>query len=129
MLWSRNYWTDRQIKKRHCMRKGNRPNTRGRGIDRVRKEELALKGGPADPEALTTGELQTRFVIIDGPRSPTAGDTHYISITGTWTARRSEAARFYFFQDAKDFALRHKIALTQSTYIGREHFTEFELQG
>ena len=84
---------------------------------------------PAPREAKRNEPSQTRFVIIVGQRPRTGFCTHYLSTAGTRTALRSEAARFYFFEDAKDFAKRLNIALSRETYIGRENFTDSELEG
>ncbi len=72
---------------------------------------------------------QTRFVIFAGPQQHTAPGTRYISKNGSATDLRSQAAKFYTFTDAKDFAAQHHIMLNALTYIGQEDFPEIELQG
>ena len=71
---------------------------------------------------------QTRFVIFAGPQQHKAPGTRYISKNGSATDLRSQAAKFYTFNDAEDFAEQHHVTLNALTYIGQEDFPEFELQ-
>ena len=71
---------------------------------------------------------ETLFVIFAGPEQHGGPGTHYISKEGATTTYRHDAARFYSFPDAEDFAERHNITLTAMTYIGRGVFSVFELQ-
>jgi hypothetical protein len=70
---------------------------------------------------------QTLFVIFSGPQQHAAPGTRYIAQDGSTTGRRSQAATFVTFHDAKDFAEHHGIVLDAHTYIGQEDFTAFEL--
>ncbi|MEP6959205.1 MAG: hypothetical protein ABI980_10795 [Nitrospirota bacterium] len=72
---------------------------------------------------------QTLFVIFSRPQLHGEPGTHYISKDGLRTDLRSKAAQFYSFQEAKDFAEHRNITFTALTYIGREDFTDLELQG
>jgi len=67
------------------------------------------------------------FVIFFGPQQYRGPGTRYYANDATVTAIKSKAAKFYLFEDARDFAERNKIELTALTYIGRESFSEFEL--
>lgn len=70
-----------------------------------------------------------RYVIFDGPQQHKAPGTRYISKNGSATDLRSQSAKFYTFNDAKDFAEQNHVTLNTLTYIGQEDFPEFELQG
>lgn len=72
---------------------------------------------------------QTLFVIFSGPQQHAAPGTRYIAQDGSTTTIRSKAARFYSWDEAKDFADRMGIALTALKYIGQEDFTDFDLHG
>ncbi|MEP6959154.1 MAG: hypothetical protein ABI980_10540 [Nitrospirota bacterium] len=67
------------------------------------------------------------FVIFAGPQQQGGPGIHYISKDGIPTAYRHEAAKFDTLQDAKDFLEHKHVALTATTYIGQEDFTEFEI--
>ena len=68
------------------------------------------------------------FVIFARPQQHGRPGTLYIAKDGTRTERKFRAAKFYSFEDAKDFAKDKKIKLTALTYIGQEDFTDFEIQ-
>jgi len=70
----------------------------------------------------------TLWVIFAGPEPVKGPGTRYVAHDGTVTANRSDAARFYSFDDAAEFAKQKKIELTAIRYIGRAEFTDFEIQ-
>ena len=61
----------------------------------------------------------TMFVIFDGPQHGGPG-TRYIAKDGSTTDTRSQAARFHSHAEAKDFADKVGIVLTNGVYIGQE---------
>ena len=72
---------------------------------------------------------QTLFVIFAGPQQQVASGTCYIAQDASLTMMRSNAARFYRFAEAKEFAKEHHIALNGRTYIGLEDFTDVDMEG
>lgn len=67
------------------------------------------------------------FVIFARPEQ-FKGSNHYYAADGTVTSDRRKAEKFYFHEDAKDFASRMGIDLTGTIpYIGRETFLKNEL--
>ena len=71
---------------------------------------------------------QTLFVIFTGPKKHEEAGTRYIANDGSTTTSRLLAARFWTYWDAKAFAELNHVALNALTYIGREYFTDFEVQ-
>jgi hypothetical protein len=72
---------------------------------------------------------QPWFVIFAGLNQRAGGGSRYISNDRSPTTIRSKAARFWTYWDAKAFAEMNHIALNALTYIDREYFTDFEVQG
>lgn len=60
---------------------------------------------------------QTWFVIVTGPQPHIAPGTCYIAHDASPTMMRSNAARFFSFADAKEFAEKNHIGLNADTYI------------
>lgn len=71
---------------------------------------------------------QTRFVIFASPQQHNAPGTFYMANNGSTTDLRFQAAKFLTFDEAKAFAEKNHITLTGPAYIGREDFTESEVQ-
>lgn len=67
------------------------------------------------------------FVIFAGPQQYKGPGTRYFARDASVTDIRSKAAKFYSFEDAKDFAARNNIELTALRYIGKESFSDNEL--
>jgi|KBSSwiStaDraftv2_1062776.scaffolds.fasta_scaffold5374142_1 hypothetical protein len=72
---------------------------------------------------------QTRFVIFAGPNQHAGPGSRYIANDKSTTTIRTKAARFWTYWDAKAFAEMNQIALSGLTFIDREYFTDFEVQG
>jgi len=72
---------------------------------------------------------QSLFVILTGPQKQVVPSACYIALDGNPTMRRSKAARFSSYADAKEFAKESRILLNGHTYIGLEDFTDLELKG
>ena len=72
---------------------------------------------------------QTRFVIFAGTNQHAEPGSRYIANDRSTTTIRTNAARFWTYWDAKAFAEMNQIALSGLTFIDREYFTDFEVQG
>lgn len=70
---------------------------------------------------------QTLFVIFASPQQFGGPGNRYIAQDGSITDIRSKAARFYSWNDAKDFADEKGIVLGGPIDIGQEEFAPFEL--
>lgn len=69
----------------------------------------------------------TLFVIFASPQN-LSGPNRYFRQDCTTTDIASLAAKFWTWQDAKDFADEKGIKLNAVQHIGQEDFTEFDLQ-
>ncbi len=67
------------------------------------------------------------WVIFFGPQNM-GGPNKYYDRNGKVTGTRTEAAYFYTFEDAKEFADKMKIELSAIVYIGQEDFTQSETE-
>ena len=70
---------------------------------------------------------ENRFVIFSGPQQHQRPGTKYYALDGGVTDSKSTAAKFYSWDDAKEFADEKKIELTTYDYIGQEDFLHHEL--
>ena len=66
----------------------------------------------------------TMFVILTNPQQYGRPGTRYIAKDGTKTEIISQAAKFYSFADAQEFAKQMNIELTALTYIGQDDFID-----
>ena len=66
----------------------------------------------------------TMFVILTNPQQYGRPGTRYIAKDGTKTEIISQAAKFYSFADAQEFAKQMNIELTALTYIGQDVFID-----
>jgi len=66
----------------------------------------------------------TMFAIFAGPQQHDHPGTRYIAKDGTKTEIISQAAKFYSFADAQEFAKQMNIELTALTYIGQDDFID-----
>ena len=66
----------------------------------------------------------TMFVIFTSPQQHGRRGTRYIAKDGTKTEIISQAAKFYSFADAQEFAKQMNIELTELTYIGQDDFID-----
>ncbi len=66
----------------------------------------------------------TLFVIFTSPQQHGLPGTRYIAKDGTKTEIISQAAKFYSFADAQEFAKQMNIELTALTYIGHDDFID-----
>ena len=71
---------------------------------------------------------QTLWVIFAGPQQFGGPGTQYIDKDGKPTDIRGRAAKFYTSTYVQEFAKMMNIKLTETTYIGQEDFTDFEIQ-
>lgn len=68
------------------------------------------------------------YVIFSGPQQHKGPGTKYYTRAGSdVTDMKYKAAKFYSFDDAKEFAGEKGIELTAFTYIGQEDFSEHAL--
>jgi hypothetical protein len=67
------------------------------------------------------------FVIFAFPEQHVGSRTGYYTQDAKVTYIRTKAAKFYSFDEAKNFAERQNIELTGASYIGRATFSESEL--
>jgi len=70
---------------------------------------------------------QNLFVIFAFPEQHNRPGTRYYAQDATITDIRTKAAKFYSFEDAKEFAEQNNLELTATRYIGQESFSESEL--
>ncbi|MDA2916290.1 hypothetical protein MYX64_05540 [Nitrospinae bacterium AH_259_B05_G02_I21] len=68
------------------------------------------------------------FVIFAGPQQHGGRGTRYYANDGAITDNKSRAKKFDSFAEAEEFAKAKNIKLTATTYIGKEDFTDFEIQ-
>jgi hypothetical protein len=72
----------------------------------------------------------TLYVIFHGPQHGGGRGTRYITKDGTTTEHKSHAATFGTVHDAITFAKEKGIIFDgKKRYLGREEFTDEELQG
>jgi hypothetical protein len=64
------------------------------------------------------------FVILTSPQQHGRPGARYIAKDGTKTEMISQAAKFYSFADAQEFAKQMNIELTALTYIGQDDFID-----
>jgi hypothetical protein len=76
---------------------------------------------------MSRSKKKNLFVIFSGPKQYNGPGTRYYAKNATVTDIRSKAAKFYSFEEAKEFAKRNDIELTSITYIGQESFSDHEL--
>ncbi len=69
-------------------------------------------------------QLATMFVIFTSPQQHGRPGARYIAKDGTKTEIISQAAKFYSFADAQEFAKQMNIELTALTYIGQDDFID-----
>jgi hypothetical protein len=67
------------------------------------------------------------WVIFASPQQ-FKGPNRYIDSSGSVTHIATLAAKFYSRDEAAEFAKKKNIELTEICYIGREDFTEREIQ-
>ena len=68
-------------------------------------------------------------MIFAGPNQHAGPGSRYIANDKSTTTIRTKAARFWTYWDSKAFAEMNQIALSGLTFIDREYFTDFEVQG
>lgn len=66
------------------------------------------------------------YVIFFGPQN-FGGPNKYYDENGSVTDSRNEAAKFYTFEDAKEFADKMKNELSETRYIGQEDYLQSDL--
>ncbi|NIA10326.1 MAG: hypothetical protein GWP10_11520 [Nitrospiraceae bacterium] len=76
---------------------------------------------------MSRSRKQNYFVIFAIPQQIKGPGTIYYSKDATVTDIKSKTARFLTFDDAREFAEKNKIELTEATYIGLESFSESDL--
>ncbi|HEU0048755.1 MAG TPA: hypothetical protein VFQ43_14275 [Nitrososphaera sp.] len=62
------------------------------------------------------------FVIFAQPEQYGGGRNTYIALDGKFTKLKVKAAKFYSFNEAKQFAEEKNVVLSAVTYIGPEYF-------
>lgn len=67
------------------------------------------------------------FVIFAGPQQYGRPGTRYYTQGAIVTQFKAMAAKFYSFEEAKEFAERNNIERTAMTYIGLDGFSASEL--
>ena len=67
------------------------------------------------------------WVIFFGPQDFGGPRTKYYDENGKVTKMKNEAAKFYTFEAAKEFADKKEIELSEIKYIGQEDFLESDL--
>ena len=82
----------------------------------------------SDANNTMASKRKTMFVIFVGPQQHGRPGTHYVASNGEVTDLRSQAAKFPSQGFAEEFAEERGIALTETKYIGKEEFTDFEIQ-
>ena len=68
----------------------------------------------------------TMHVIFASPRQWN-GPNHYIAEDGTVTDSKKRAAKFFTYEEAREFAKTKKIELSETRYIQAEDFGEFDI--
>lgn len=73
-------------------------------------------------------KMVSLWVIFFGPEDVGGPRSKYYDENGAVTGSIDEAAKFYTFEDAKEFANQKKIELSATIYIGKVDFLESHLE-
>lgn len=71
--------------------------------------------------------MVSRWVIFFGPEDVGGPRSKYYDENGAITGSRDDAAKFYTFESAKEFAENKNIELSETIYIGQQDFLEGDL--